>query len=148
MGSHDSFGHLKHKLWPKERSGIKLAVWLLTIKSQESTRLPCVQMECNILLKSFWQRLQLCFRTHLNQRPTHKVTRPPKLRESQLWEFQDSHLGVLGQNVIWIWASWRGTKYTIRGGGGGFLQVWVVVSFMNPSLLVARPSTKNAPAMH
>jgi len=27
---------------------------------------------------------------------------PPKLRESQLWEFQDSHLGVPGQNVIWM----------------------------------------------
>ncbi len=26
MGSHDTFGHLKHKLWPKEGSGVKLAV--------------------------------------------------------------------------------------------------------------------------
>jgi len=24
MGLHDTFGHLKHKLWPKEGSGIKL----------------------------------------------------------------------------------------------------------------------------
>jgi hypothetical protein len=40
---------------------------------------------------------------------------PPKLQESQPWEFWDSHLGVLGQNAIWMWASWRGTKYTIRG---------------------------------
>jgi hypothetical protein len=24
MSSHDSFGHLKHKLWPKERLGIDL----------------------------------------------------------------------------------------------------------------------------
>ncbi len=39
----------------------------------------------------------------------------PKLRESQLWEFQDSHLGIPRQNVIWMWASWKGTKYTIRG---------------------------------
>ncbi len=35
MGSHDPFGHLKHKLWPKERSRVKLAVWLPTTKSQE-----------------------------------------------------------------------------------------------------------------
>jgi hypothetical protein len=27
----------------------------------------------------------------------------------------DSHLGVLRQNAIWMWASWRGIKYTIRG---------------------------------
>jgi hypothetical protein len=37
------------------------------------------------------------------------------LRESQLWQVQDSHLGVLGQNAIWMWALWRGTKYTITG---------------------------------
>jgi hypothetical protein len=29
MGLHETFGHLKHKLWSKERSGIKLAVWLV-----------------------------------------------------------------------------------------------------------------------
>jgi len=34
MGSHCSFGHLKHKLWPKEEPGIKLAIWLPTTKSQ------------------------------------------------------------------------------------------------------------------
>jgi hypothetical protein len=26
MGLHDPFGHLTHKLWPKEGSGVKLAV--------------------------------------------------------------------------------------------------------------------------
>jgi hypothetical protein len=26
MGSHDPFGHLQHKLWPKKRSGVKLLV--------------------------------------------------------------------------------------------------------------------------
>jgi hypothetical protein len=24
-------------------------------------------------------------------------------------------LGIVGQNAIWMWASWRGTKYSIRG---------------------------------
>jgi hypothetical protein len=27
MSSHDPFGHLKHKLWPKERLGIKLPIY-------------------------------------------------------------------------------------------------------------------------
>ncbi len=45
----------------------------------------------------------------------HKKLWPAKLRESQLWEFQDSHLGIPGQNAIWMWASWRGTKYITRG---------------------------------
>jgi len=26
MGWHDPFGYLKHKLWPKERPGIKLSI--------------------------------------------------------------------------------------------------------------------------
>jgi hypothetical protein len=42
MGLHDSFEHLKCKLWPKERPWVKLAVWLPTTKSRESTGLPCV----------------------------------------------------------------------------------------------------------
>ncbi len=32
MGSHDPFGHMKHKLWPKERSGVKLVVWFWPLK--------------------------------------------------------------------------------------------------------------------
>jgi hypothetical protein len=30
-------------------------------------------------------------------------------------EFQDFHLGVLGQNAIWVLVPWSVTKYTIRG---------------------------------
>jgi len=32
MGLYCLFGHLKHKLWPKERPGVKLPVWLSTRK--------------------------------------------------------------------------------------------------------------------
>ncbi len=31
------------------------------------------------------------------------------------------------------------------GEGGGFLQVWVVVSHVSPGLLVACPNTESAP---
>ncbi len=40
---------------------------------------------------------------------------PPKLRESQFCEFRDSHLGVPGQNDIWVLVLWWGIKYTIWG---------------------------------
>ncbi len=40
---------------------------------------------------------------------------PPKLRESQLWQFLDSHFGVPGQNDICVLVLWPGTKYAIRG---------------------------------
>ncbi len=38
MGSHCSFKHLKHKLWPKEGPGVELPVWLPITKSRESTQ--------------------------------------------------------------------------------------------------------------
>jgi hypothetical protein len=34
MGSHDPFGQLKHKLWAKERSGVKLTILKPTTKNQ------------------------------------------------------------------------------------------------------------------
>jgi hypothetical protein len=33
VGSHDPFGQLKHKLWPKEGSGVKFTIWFPTTKS-------------------------------------------------------------------------------------------------------------------
>ncbi len=76
MGSHHPFGHMKHKLWPKEGLIIKLAIWLPTTKSRESPRFPCVQVVCDILLKSSRQRLQLCFRPYLSWMFAHKVMGP------------------------------------------------------------------------
>jgi hypothetical protein len=82
------------------------------------------------------------FILHFNRRSAHKVMGPQSCRSPNFGNFQDSHLGVLGQNVIWMWASWKGTKYTIRG------KVWVVVNLVSSSLLVVRPSTKSAKTMH
>jgi hypothetical protein len=39
-------------------------------------------------------------------------------------------------------------KVYYKGEGGGFPQIWVVVSLVNSNLPVARPSTKSALAMH
>jgi hypothetical protein len=114
MGSHCPFKHLKHKLWSKDRSGVKLAIWLPTTKSQESTRFPSMQAYCNISLKRFWQGLQLWFRPHHNQRFTCKVMHPQSC-ESPNCGFQDSHLGVSRQKAIWMWPPWRAAEYTTRG---------------------------------
>jgi len=64
MALHETFGHLQHKLWSKEESGVKLVVWLPTTKSWESTRLWCVQAKCDTLLESSRGELQLWFRPH------------------------------------------------------------------------------------
>jgi hypothetical protein len=64
MASHESFGHLEHKLWPKEGPGVKLAVWLPTTKSRESTQPGCVKVECDMPFESSRGELQVCFRPH------------------------------------------------------------------------------------
>jgi hypothetical protein len=113
MGSHDSFGHLKHKLWPKEGSRVKLTVWLPTTKNQESIQFPCVQVGWDILLESAWRMLQLCFRPHLNRRFAHKVMGPQSSGspnfgnfKTPIWESRDKMPFGCGPRVA--------TKYTIR----------------------------------
>jgi hypothetical protein len=54
MSSHDPFRHLKHKLWPKERSGVKLAVWLPTTKSHENQH---NLLACNWRATYHWKAL-------------------------------------------------------------------------------------------
>ncbi len=52
MGSHGSFGHLKHKLWAKEKPKVKLAICFPTTKSRESTQFTWLQTTCHIPLES------------------------------------------------------------------------------------------------
>jgi len=102
----DPFGHLKHKLWPKERLGVKLAVWLPTTKSLESTQFTCVQVACYIPLKISWWRLQLCTRLHLNQRSACGVMGP------QSWDSRD--FGNFGTPT---WESWDKMPFRCRPCG-------------------------------
>jgi hypothetical protein len=62
MASHESFGHLQPKLWAKEGPGVKLAVWLPTTKSWESTSSRRLQQECDMALESSRRELQLWFK--------------------------------------------------------------------------------------
>jgi hypothetical protein len=110
MESHDPFGYLKHKLWPKERPGVKFSIWLSTIKSQKSPWFICVQVICNITLKSPWQGLQLFFKPHLNRRSAQKV-----MGLQSHGSPNSKNFGVQGQNDIWLLASWLGIENTIRG---------------------------------
>jgi hypothetical protein len=123
MGSHEPFGHLQHKLWQKERSGVKLAVWLLTTKSRESTQPRYVQEECNTPLESSRQELPLFFRPRPNQRFEQRVIVPQSCESPN----RDSpNCGSFGTPP---WESWdkkpfgcgcRGEAQSEprRGGGG------------------------------
>jgi hypothetical protein len=115
IGLHDPFGFLKNNLWPKEGP---LSIWLMTIKSQKLLRFFSMQVACNIPLENSWWGIQFCVRPHLHWRSAHKVMDPKVAgvpTKSQLWEFQDFHLGVSGQNDIWVLVSWPGIDYTIGG---------------------------------
>jgi hypothetical protein len=147
MGSHDPFGHLKHKLWTKERPRVKLVVWLPTIKNWQSPRFPWVQVACNTSLESSWWGLHLWFRPHFNWRSTHKVMGPQNHRSLNFRNFE-----------IPIWESWdkmpfgcgfvEGHKVYYKGEGVGFPPVRAVMSYVSPSLPMVRPNTKSFSTMH
>ncbi len=130
MCSQCSFGHLKHRLWPKEGWGVKLAIWLSITKSQESTQFTCMHVSCDIPLKSSWQRLQLCFRPHHNQKYEQKVMGSQSRKRPNGGNFgtpiseTKSHLDVASVNKCIIY---------YMGEGGGFPQVWAVVNLVSPS---------------
>jgi hypothetical protein len=137
------FGHLKHKLWPKERSGVKLTVWLPTTKSWDSTQFPCVQVTCDISLESSQQAIQLCFKPHHNHRSAREVMCPQSRGSPSCVNFETPS----GQKAIWMWPLWRNAEYTIGG------RWWLPPSLGRDEscvskLPVARLSTKSAPTMH
>jgi hypothetical protein len=108
MSSHDPFGHLKHKLWPKEGLGVKLIIWLQTTKSRKLPIIFCLQVVRDIPLKSSQWGLQLCFisiRGFHAKLWTPKVVRIPTRRI----------LGLPRQNDIWGLVLWPTIKYTMRG---------------------------------
>jgi hypothetical protein len=68
MALHWSFKHLQLKLWAKEGPGVKLAIWLPTTKSQESTRSQRALGECDTELESSLRGLQVWSRPHPDRR--------------------------------------------------------------------------------
>jgi hypothetical protein len=147
MGSNDPFGHLKHKLWPKESPGVKLPIWFLTIKSRESTRIPCARWRATyhwkVLNEGYYFFLDLISIEGLHIKLWGpKVTGVPTLGISRL-PFESPgtkcHLdvGLMERHKVYY-----------KGEGGGFPQVRAVMSLVSLSLLVVRLNTKSVPTMH
>jgi hypothetical protein len=96
MASHGPFGHLQLKLWAKEGPGVKLAIWLLTTKSQESTRFRRATGECDMELESSQRELQDWFTTRPDRRSGWEVMMAQSPRSpnrdsfgTPLWESWD-----------------------------------------------------------
>ncbi len=114
MGSHDPFGHLKHKLWQKKRSGVELTIWLRLLKVENRLDF----LVCRRHATRHWKALDEGYNFSLDLISIwglHTKLWPPKLLESQFWQFRDSRSRVLGQKAIWMWASWVAIEYIIRG---------------------------------
>jgi hypothetical protein len=142
MGSHDLFVHLKHKLCPKEGSGVKLTIWLLITKSQESFWFPCVQVVCHIPLESSRRKLQLCFIPHFNQRSTQNLMGPQSRKKPNFGNFKTPIWESRDKMTFGCWSHGQAQSISYKGEGSGFPQVWAMVSLMSLCLHVARSCTK------
>jgi hypothetical protein len=69
-------------------------------------------------------------------------------RNPNFENFETPNLVIWGQDDIWVFAPWLGTKKYYKGEGGGFPEVRVVMSLVSPCLPMARSCTKNVPTMH
>jgi hypothetical protein len=147
MGSHDPFGHLKHKLWPKEKLKIN---WQFNSQPLKVKNHPNF-LACRSHATYLWKALVEGYNFVLNliligdlhtKLVAPKVTKVPTLGISRLplgnprtkW-----HLGV-GRVAM--------HKIYHKGEGGGFLQIWDMMNLVNPSLPMALPCTKNTQTTH
>jgi hypothetical protein len=142
MGLHDPFGHLQHKLWPKERPGVKMVVWFLTTESQESTQFPCVQVACDTSLKSSRQELQLWFKLRPDQRFARKVMVLQSCGTSNFGNF-----AIQMEKKPFRCHSYGVVQNILYEEGDGFPQVRAMVNLVIPKSPVAFPNTKGAPTM-
>jgi hypothetical protein len=94
MGSHCSFGHLKHKLWPKE--GARSRIVSLIPDQKKSGIDPIYLTEDNVphTVGKLSTRATTLLQTTLRSEVCSQSYGAPKSRESQLARFRDSHPGV------------------------------------------------------
>jgi hypothetical protein len=145
MGSYCPFGHLKHKLWPKERSRVKLTIWLPTTKNRESTRPWCVQVDCDTRWKVLNEGYN--FASDLIAiGGLHKKFCAFKVARVLIVEI--SGFGSPGTKSHLDVALVESCRVYYMGKGGGFPRVRTVVSLVSLVSLkspVACPCTKGAP---
>jgi hypothetical protein len=147
LNSHDLFGHFNHKLWPKEGPWVKLLVWFPNTKSQESPDSFAFGWRATYCWKSLDGVYN--FASNLNSiRGLHTKLWAPKVAKVPTLGILGLPLGSLGTKCH-LGASFVAKhKVYYKGEGGGFPQVWSMVSLVSSNLHVALPSTKSAQTMH
>jgi hypothetical protein len=133
MASHWPFGHLQPKLWAKEGSGVKLAIWLPTTKSRESTFSRPPNWECDTSFERSRRGLQVWFRPRCDQTLQSGVMSsqspgtPPWTISGQFRDSNPGVPGVPGKSDIRAWVSRSVTEYTIGSKVVAFSRVRAVV---------------------
>jgi hypothetical protein len=147
MSSHDSFEYLKHKLWPKQRSGVNLSIWLLTLEVRNRPNFLAYRRRATY----HWKVLNKGYNFGLDLTSIESL-------HTKLWTSKCAKISIYG--ISGLSFGNPGTKWHLGAGpmakhrkyykreGGGFPQVQIVVNFMSMCFLVARPCTKNVPIMH
>jgi hypothetical protein len=142
IGSHYSFKYLRHKLWLKKRLGVKVSIWLPTIKSWKSPWIICMQEVCHISLESFWWGLQLCFKPHINWRSPQEVMGVQNGESPNFENCGTPNLAVPRKTPFGCSPCGKSHKRW------WFPQIWAMVSLVSPCMYVVHSCTKNVPIMH
>jgi len=132
MPSHWQFGHLQPKLWAKEGPRVKLAVWLPTTKSRESTSSQRPIWVCDMALKRSWQGLQLWFRPRCDLTLQSRVM-AVQSSGSPVGTISGLHFESPGNLCHSDVAFATGRREYYMGEGGGFPRIRAVVSLVCPS---------------
>jgi hypothetical protein len=132
MPSHWRFGHLQPKLWAKEGLGVKLAIWLPTTKSQESTSSRRPIRACDMALERSQRGLQLWFRRRCDPTLQSGVMAVQNFG-SPAGTISGLHFGSPGNLCHSDVAFATSRREYYMGEGGGFPRVRAVVSLVCPS---------------
>jgi len=131
MGSHCSFGHLKHKLWSKEGPGVELPVWLPTTKVKNRPDL----LSCRGRATYLWKALDESYNFALDCIATRGLLAKlwgSKIAGVPFGTISGLPFGSPGKNSHLDVASVESCIIYYKGGGGGFPQVRAVVSLVCP----------------
>jgi hypothetical protein len=151
MDSHWPFGHFQPKLWAKEGPGVKLAVWLPTTKSRESTSSRPPNWECNTSLEISRRGLNIWFRPHRDQTlqlgvmSSQSPGTPPGTVSGQFWDSNPGVPGVPGKSDIRAWVPRSVTEYTIRSKVVVYSRVRAVVCLVVQSACGLSLTPKGVP---
>jgi hypothetical protein len=144
MGSHRPFGHLKHQKKGQE-SNWQFNSWPLKVGNRPNF------LVCMWLTTYCWKALDEGYNFALDLimiRGLHRKLCALKVAGVPTVGISGLPLGSPGTKSHLDVALVESCRVYYKGEGGGFPQVWAVVSLVCPSLPVVRPSTKSVPTMH